>query len=199
MSKTILYYTSNRENPIFEQKIRDNILAQSGDLPIISVSQKPIMFGHNIFVGDIGHSYLNVFKQILIGAKEAISDYLVFCEADFLYPKEYFEYEPIGDNLYRYDNVWLVFKNKGQSYYRKRWSNGAQVAKREFIIDELEKYMKNPKEDYNGVPFEFFTGEVPCISFKTGDGMRAGSGFEKEKQKIVPYWGAVSDLRKKYL
>ena len=197
--KTILYYTSNRENPKFEQKIQENILEQGGDFPIISVSQKPINFGHNVCVGNIGHSYLSEFKQILIGAKEAVTEYLVFCESDFLYPKEYFEFEPMGGNFYRYDNVWLVFKNKGIHYYKKNYSNGAQVAKREFIIDVLEKYLKDPHIDYNGEPFEYFTGKVPCVSFKTGDGMRAGSGFEKDKKKFLPYWGDVNSLRKKYL
>jgi hypothetical protein len=194
--KTILYYTSNRENPVFEQKIRNNILEKCGDLPIVSVSQQPIKFGHNICVGDIGHSYLSEFKQILIGAKAAFTEYLVFAEADFLYSKEYFDFIPTG-NFYRYDNIWIVF-NKGQ-YYKKKWSNGVQIAKREFIIEVLEKYLKNPKEDYNGEPFEYFTGVIPCVTFKTGDGMRKGSGFEKEKRKYLPYWGEVNELRKKYL
>jgi hypothetical protein len=44
---TILYYTSNREDESFEKKIQENILKQT-DLPIISVSQKPINFGKNI-------------------------------------------------------------------------------------------------------------------------------------------------------
>ena len=200
ISKTILYYTSNRENPKFEQKIQDNILGKCENLPLISVSQKPIQFGHNICVGDIGHSYLNVFKQILIGAKAATTDYLVFCEADFLYPKEYFDFEPTGGELYRYNNVWLIFKNKGHNFYKKNWSNGAQIANREWVIKTLEKYMVDePKVDYNGALFEYIHGEIPCISFKTGDGMRAGSGFEKERKKFLPHWGSVEEIRKKYL
>ena len=199
ISKTILYYTSNHENSKFEQKIKDNILEQCWDLPIISVSQQPIKFGHNICVGDIGHSYLNIFKQILIGAKEAVTDYLVFCEADFLYPQEYFEFEPMGGNLYRYNNVWLVFKHKGQHFYRKKWSNGAQIAKREWVIDTLEKYLKNPVHDYNGAEFEYIQGNIPCISFKTGDGMTKWSMFEKEKRKYLPQWGEVGEVRRKYL
>ena len=82
--KTILYYTSNRENEEFEEKIRQNILENCGDLPIISISQKPIDFGKNICVGDVGHSYLNEWRQILIGAKKARTKHVILCEADFL-------------------------------------------------------------------------------------------------------------------
>ena len=43
-NRTIIYYTSNREDPSFEEKIRANILKEKGDILVISVSQKPINF-----------------------------------------------------------------------------------------------------------------------------------------------------------
>ena len=69
MSVTILYYTSNREGEEFEGRIRQNILNVKGDLPIISISHKPIDFGENICVGDVGVSGFNMFRQIQIGLK----------------------------------------------------------------------------------------------------------------------------------
>ena len=68
---TIIYYTSNTENENFENKIRENILKVKGDLPLISVSQKPIDFGHNICVGELGKSYENAFYQAKIGCEIA--------------------------------------------------------------------------------------------------------------------------------
>jgi len=56
---TIIYYTANREDERFEQVIRENILRVSEGLPIISVSQKPIDFGQNICVGNVGVSNQN--------------------------------------------------------------------------------------------------------------------------------------------
>ena len=57
MNKTIIYYTSNREDERFESRVRANLLKVCGNLPIISVSQKPIYgFGFNIPVGDVGVS-----------------------------------------------------------------------------------------------------------------------------------------------
>ena len=220
MNKTIIYYTSNREKPEFEQKIIDNLVKQAGNIPIISVSQKPMKLGKNICVGaNVGLSYLNEWRQILIGAKEAKTPYLIFAESDFLYPKDYFTFEPAGGNLYRYNNVWIVFKDKLYSYRRKPYSEGAQICSREFIIEKLEEHLEGQPEWFDGriiirdkrgrrrmnlrrMPFEFFGGKNPCISFKTGDGVRPHTSVLKGRENIktsLPYWGHIKKLRKKYL
>ncbi|KKT37762.1 MAG: hypothetical protein UW26_C0025G0001, partial [Candidatus Collierbacteria bacterium GW2011_GWF1_44_12] len=61
---TVLYYTSNREDEKFETRIRKNLLKNCGDLPIVSVSQKPIDLGRNICVGVHENSYTSEFMQI---------------------------------------------------------------------------------------------------------------------------------------
>ena len=66
---TILYYTTNMEDPAFEEKVRQNILIHCGYMPIVSVSHKPIDFGTNICVGDVGASGFNMFRQVQIGLK----------------------------------------------------------------------------------------------------------------------------------
>lgn len=217
-SKSVLYYSSNREDDRFEEKIRATVMDNCGKLPIVSVSQKPIDFGHNICVGDVGHSYINAFRQMLIGAKAAITDYLVFAEADFLYPKEYFDFEPDGKDLYRHRNVWVVFRKGKSAYCRKHFSNGAQIAKRDFVIRELGIYLADQpawvdgpfriqhpdgsqKADWNGAPFEFF-GSDNCVTFKTGDGVTKScvvmSGEENRRQSL-PHWGDAHSLKRKYL
>lgn len=222
-TKTIIYYTANTEDPKFEEKICKNILKQKCNLPIVSVSQKPMDFGENICVGDVGHSDLNAFRQLLIGARTAKTPYIVSAESDFLYPENYFAFEPKGANLYRYRNVWIVFKHpRFYSYRRKKYSEGAQIGKREYIIKLLEEFLDGapewldgvnspPRYDKNGVvkdnlyqqtPFRYFGGEIPCISFKTGDGMRWQTNLLSGKenwQRNLPYWGEVGNLRKEYL
>jgi hypothetical protein len=219
-NKTILYYTSNRESLEFEAKVRADIFKRKGDLPIISVSQKPIDFGENICVGEVGHSYINMFRQILIGARKATTQYLVMTEADTIYPENYFSFEPAGANSYRYNNVWIVFKEKIYSYRRKVHFPGAQIIKREYVIKLTQDYLDGGPEWYNGwitnkdkngkykkdvfnsIPFELFGNENACISFKTGDAMRRGTdvmhGRENIKTKL-PYWGHIRDIRRKYL
>jgi hypothetical protein len=216
---TIIYYTSNHEDPKFEAKIQANIIKQKGDLPIISVSQKPIDFGNNICVGDVGLSYLNEFRQILIAAKAAETPYLVIAESDFLYPECYFTFEPKGANVYRYNNVWIVFSKKLFSYRRKIYSEGAQICQRSYLIDLLEQSLKgrpmwyngatpvkpgegNPRNNIFNIPFEFFGDSPPCISFKTGNGLRGQTNTMHGRVNIrmkLPYWGYISDIRKGYL
>lgn len=210
-TKSVVYYTSNRENHEFEDKIRAIILQNCGGLPIISVSQKPINFGQNICIGDVGASTLNMFRQILIGAKEAKTDYVIFAEADFLYPESYFAFNPPGGNFYRCDNVWLIFKNGG-NYYRKHWSNGAQIMLREFLVETLEDYLEDQpewaisdkhyitkKKDYNKAIFQYFNSE-PCVSFKTRNGLTYKANIKrKERKDSLDVWGNVIDLKKRYL
>lgn len=218
--KTILYYTSNRESPEFEAKIQERILEVCGDLPIVSVSQKPSLFGKNICVGDVGHSYLNLYRQTLIGAREAKTEYLVFAEADFLYSKEYFDFKPSGKNLYRYENDWVILTNPRfrYKYFKKPYAGGTLICKREYMIKELEQYLEgqpewidgdfivrdikgNPKIDHTTItkfpePFESFTGKVACISFKTGNGLtsRVGVPDKWNTKKTLPYWGSGKEL-----
>ena len=200
--KTILYYTSNREDPEFEEKIRSNILNNAGGLPIVSVSQKPIDFGKNICVGDIGHSYESEWKQILAGARKAKTKYLVFAEADFLYPEEYFSFKPDGKNLYRYNNVWILWKKGSNAYRRKKYSEGAQIVQRKYLIKKYEEYF-NGQGNYplEGEIYEWF-GKNPCVSFKTGDGVRSNTGTLRGRGnhlRSIPYWGDAVKLMKKYL
>lgn len=216
MDLTILYYSSNRERPEFESKILRNILDNSGGLPIVSVSQKPINLGQNICVGEHGNSYINEYRQILIGLKEIKTEYFISCEADFLYPKDYFEFVPTGENIYRSDNVWIVF----DTYRKKPYSEGAQIAKTSFMIKFIEHYLEELPEWFDGrpekgkddfystyyqhqkelwrLPFTFFHTE-PCLSFKTGAGVRKSTNTEGDGVADLPVWGDITSLKEKYL
>lgn len=202
MNKTVLYYTSNQEDQKFEEKIRKNTLEKSTGLPIISVSQKPIDFGENICVGDIGHSYESEWKQIYEGAQSANSQYLVFAEADFLYPEDYFNFTPEGKNLYRYNNVWILWKKGSNKFRRKKYSEGAQIVKRDYIIKKYEEYFAgHGKYPLQGEPFEWFGGD-PCVSFKTGDGVRSNTATlrgPEDHKRVIPYWGDAVELLEHYI
>jgi hypothetical protein len=211
---TIVYYTSNAENEAFEEKIKANILEHKGDIPLISVSQKPIDFGENICVGQVGKFGLNGFRQTLIGAKAAKTPYIIFAESDFLYPRDYFTFEPPDENeCYRHDNVWIVWKDtRFGSYHKKRVSEGAQICGRELLIEMYEKFFEGlpewcdattslkKKEPLYHYPWKWFTGS-PCVSFKTGDGLRSMTNTEKHipHESSLPVWGHVRELRKQYL
>ena len=147
---TMIYYTSNREDEVFEKKVRENLLKNSQGLPIISVSQKPISLGKNICVGDHGNSYINEYRQILTALKEVKTPYAISAEADFLYAPDYFNFKPDGENVYRSDNVWIVFSDGG--YRKKPYSEGAQICKVDYMIEFIENYLKDLPEWFDGPP-----------------------------------------------
>ncbi len=121
MDLTIIYYTSNKEKPDFEEKVRAELLRVCGDLPIISVSQKPIDFGKNICVGNVGASGFNMFRQVLIGCREAKTLFVISAEADCLYPPEYFKFIPERENIcYRNANTY------GRGHYRDDFFSGLE-------------------------------------------------------------------------
>jgi hypothetical protein len=209
---TVLYYTSNHEGPEFEQKIIETLLENCGDLPIISVSQKPISLGKNICVGDVGLSYLNEWRQMYIGAKEVKTPYIVFAESDHLYPKEYFEFVPPRAGAWHYDNVWTVFKDvtRAGSYRRKLFSDGAQICDKKSLVERLERFLASKPqwslgefdEQLLDVHFDYFSGITPCIVFKTGDGVSNSANVINEpgnnRKNSLPHWGHVTALRAKY-
>lgn len=217
MNTTILYYTSNRETPEFEQRIINSILKVSGDLPIISISQKPINLGENICVGDVGASGFNMFRQILIGCKEAKTKFVISAEADCLYPPDYFKFVPERDDVcYRNSNTYLLGLRR--DYFYKKFEGGtwAQVIGRDFYIKKLEYLFEGapewsveeknfPKERgkgediFSAEQIERFETIYPCVSIKSGKGMRHYSHSDRTPVYELPYWGSGKEFRETYL
>jgi len=207
LNSTILYYTANSEKSEFEGKIREELLKVKGDLPLISISQKPLNFGKNICVGNIGASYQNEFKQILLGCKEAKTKYVIMAEADCLYPPEYFTFIPPTEHCYRYSNVWImqewIGKLTGNSFRKKKYSDCAEIVGREYMIKQIEKHFKNPESSrviYTGLEYSWET-ENPVINIKTENGgMNKYTGVMSwiEPKQELPYWGDVDKLRDKF-
>jgi len=115
---TLLYYTSNTAWHTMTENVRKYLLSIKGDLPLISVSQKPLDFGKNICVGEIGKSYYNCYKQIFIGAQEVETKYVALCEDDTLYSTEHFSHRPSHKDIFAFNsNMWFTeetgYWNKG--------------------------------------------------------------------------------------
>jgi len=200
---TVVYYTSNKETEGFEQRIRDRLLKTIKGLPLISVSQKPIDFGYNICVGDIGASDFNVLKQLLKGCEVADTPFIATAEADCLYPPTgYFDFVPPDiDMAYRYTNLWIMWKARN-IFRKKAYSLCAQISGREYLIESIYARLNRSKErgdifkETRGwKPFE---GDIPCINIKTGRGMRIFTGTISgmEPEESLPYWGSAKDLNK---
>lgn len=215
---TIIYCSSNREYPQFEQRIRDNILAVT-KLPIVSVTQKPIDFGTNICVGDdVGVSGFNFFRQSLIACKAAKTRFVISAEADCLYPPDYFEWIPEEDNIcYRNQNLYVMGQHRKYFFYKPTGATHAQVVGREFYIQNLERIFEGepmwdttqfnfPKEKFHKKyedvflkkDMKFYNTKNPVVQIKTSQSMRNHTSSERNAVHELPYWGKGSDFRKKY-
>jgi hypothetical protein len=137
---TLVYYTANRLNQALAEKIRGLLLKSSETTPIISVSQRPIDFGQNICVGELGFSPYFVYRQILEGARVACTRYVGCCEDDTLYPREHWLTLPPTDDAFYYNHQrwWL----ESDGHFRLRHNRAGMLAcvvSRDLLIDTLEK------------------------------------------------------------
>lgn len=212
--KTIIYVSSNRESPLFELKTREALLNSCGDLPIVAVTQQPVDLGpncNNIVVGDVGASGYNFCRQVLMACEAAKTTFVISAESDCLYPLEYFQFTPPRIDIpYRNTNIY-VQKYMNDYAHKKRSSTFSQVVGREFYIKRLKSLfgdlpqwdttMKNFPKEINKVlfeQFEYFETKNPCLSFKTGKGMRKHSATGETKVYDLPLWGSIKELRKYY-
>lgn len=227
---TVVYYTSNRENEYFENNIREQITrAVAGRHPIISVSQKPIDFGENICVGDVGCHDWNAFRQLRIGIEAAKTKFIAAAESDVLYPPEYFDFEPPTDGCWHYTNFYAMWRwvkrMYGRGFHRKKFSEGAQYASRDYWLSQFDRAMKDGPDRWMQTGEELLNPDgtklrvhifgrygykarcggwedrpdcpIPVIGIKTGFGLRSISGTVKGEIPVeeLPYWGNAHDLR----
>lgn len=207
--RSIVYYTANQESEDFEQKIIDDLVKKAGNIPIISVSRKPMNLGVNICVGEQPISYTTEWKQLLLGLKVASSKYVIAAESDCLYPPEYFSFTPPEEQMmYNYNNLWIVWKNHNGFWKKTGYCEGAQMCDREYWIERLEPLLPKDwtqysREHENELVKKIFPERKefigrPVISFKTGSGVSSRTTFVNEKILEIPYWGNIKDLKQKY-
>lgn len=206
--RTICYYSANTEDPVFEKRITDDLKKKAGDIPIVSVSHKPMDLGTNICVGKKPFSYTSEWKQVLIALKAAKTKFCIAAESDCLYPPEYFTFTPTEENMmYNYTNIWMVWKYKNAFWKKRGYCEGAQMCGREYWIERLEPLLPKKWEPYarkeeSALVRKIFperkewTGR-PIISFKTRDGVSFRTTFDgKTKTREIPYWGTINNLMK---
>jgi len=208
---TIIYYTSNREDEAFEAKIRHKLLEACGNLPIISVSQKPLAFGKNICVGEVGACDANLFRQIQIGCEAAKTPFVISAEADCLYPPEYFQSTPNDPNeYYRFNNLYILYQwmhDNEEGFYKKDTGPFAQISGRNLYINMIKKALSGLPEWnkpeakvriplFLDHPWKVVSSVNPIVNIKTFNGMRRYTKTIARPVPELPYWGKAEDLRK---
>lgn len=200
---TVVYCTSNREDERFEQRIRSVLAAHADGLPIVSVSQKPLEFGHNICVGDTGASQENYVRQCLIGVEAAQTPFVVMVEADCLYPKDYFGFvPPTIDAIYYAEKACLLWAGRGMYRYKdmREVSGFSSRANMMHVLGELDRV--RPQHLFDLIPSITrqltFKTSTPIVSFKTGDGMHWKSPHLPRKTRTLPVWGDADRLWQRF-
>ena len=224
---TLVYYTSNRIDDEVAQKIRDHLLdVTENKYPIVSVSQKPLDFGKNIYVGDVGPSKYNCYGQILIGAREAKTKYVACIEDDVLYTSSHFLHRP-PDGVFSYNsNYWIAADD---CYWRadeekKRMGMFGCITDTDNLVKNLTtRYTHYPidplprkskylawgepglVDQYFGMKnrLEYFNSEEALVAFMHGNSLGDyRNKFDKLKPENLIYdlapYGNIKTLRDKY-
>jgi len=155
---TVIYYTSNHleeTNPYFLENTKRQLLKAIGEHPLISVSHKPMDFGHNIVVGEAdgvvkGRSHRNIYRQILIGCLNATTKYVAMAEDDILYSFEHFHTHVPKRNVFSYDmqklSLFTWTKPPMYSFRTKRKVVNQLIAPRKMLIEAMEeRFAQVPK------------------------------------------------------
>lgn len=198
---TVLYFTSNRERPEFEAKVRALILDHKGDLPLISVSQKPISFGHNVCVGDLGPSPENLLSQLVVGATMADTKFLALVESDGAYPPSYFTFQPTDEGtIYYPDQSWITWNHKYMKmFWPKKRRDISGIMSRDHLL-RLARYLVVRPEVYDNRPVaamsrqEIFPVEYPVVSMVTQESMHQNHGVFGGGVRELPGWGTYDDF-----
>ena len=219
----VIYYSSNQEDPLFEKRIQEALLKSGGDLPIISVTQKPTDLGKNIVVGDVGVSGFNMFRQVQIALQNTDAKFVISAEADCVYPPDYFTFapgtapffdKPIEDMCYRDTNLYVMGDHRDYWFYKKEGATHAQIVGRGFYLKTLDKLFKGAPQwspEEKNFPKErsgkedvfdeiiYYRTPNPVFQIKTHRSMRYFTHSQRVPIYELPYWGEGKKVREFYM
>lgn len=147
VSKGIIYYTDNQLDPKIMKKCQEQLMkVESSNLPIISVSLKPIEFGTN-YVLPLERGYLTMAKQIVKALEESTADVVFFCEHDVLYHPSHFDFTPPKRDVYYYNtNSWMCRASDGHALYYEHKSLSGMSCYRETAIKHFKERVRRIEE-----------------------------------------------------
>ncbi len=194
---TVLYYTANRISEPFADAVRGRLLEALGRYalttgqpfpPIVSVSQLPIPFGHNITIGPVGASIYQCYQQILTAAYAARTRVVCSCEDDCLYVPEQFAYRPLREDTFYYNSHRFVLSRRLSAngrrreaffYFRQRTQLAMLVCSRDLLIEALEeRFAKWPRPITDDEAKRAAWGEPGRYEGRQGLPRRARAYFE---------------------
>lgn len=146
-TKGILFYTDNKCPLKIAHFVQKQLL--KADIPIVSVSLKPMPhFGKNIYL-PLERGYLTMAKQIVAGLEALDTDIVFMCEHDVLYPKEHFNFTPEKKDVYYYNvNSWWLRASDGHTLFFDHRAQSGLIAYRETLLTHYRERLKRIEEIY---------------------------------------------------
>lgn len=212
---TAVYYTAASAPDKFRNVLFSKLLDALGDIPII-VIVKP---------EDVPRSQGQIYRQVLEGARQATTNFVVLCEDDVLYSSEHFKFRPKtgywGYNM----NSWSIFTwGKPMFTYKppggRRNLNGL-ICERQMLVNHLEERFRLWPDDKIDIrifgepgkydnqlgttpyPSEDFYTNPPNIVFSHETNLQfEGLGTRKKMGQVraieIPYWGSAKEIQELY-
>lgn len=139
LTKGLVYYTDNRLDDDPVGHVVRTRLASIG-LPIVCVSLKPLAFGTRNIVMPGERGQLMMFRQIRAGLEALDTDIAFLVEHDVLYSPEHFQFTPVDDQHFYYNqHRWQVSARDGKAvHYRASQTSGC-CAYRSRLVDHYRK------------------------------------------------------------
>ena len=211
---TALHYTSSQEDENFTRLIWENNVELLGDLPLITVSQKPLPESDwNICVGEHLNCYFNMARQIQIGLREITTPFTLIMEGDFLYPPEYFTFKPPELHNYAYDNVWVLFdRHPPNRFHFKGKSSGAAIIPTQLWLARVNALLAGKSDWWTSPADDFKYGDIfpkytagytwtgqAAITFKTKHNVKKSTQTEGVAKSSLPYWGNAQAMKEDFI
>ena len=195
--KTIIYLTDNILDERIDKLCKKNILESIGDLPLISVSHKPIDFGRNICVGEIERGNLAINIQMMEALKVIETEFIAIVEHDCLYTKEHFLFTPPDNSFWYNENVWMLqYFSEDKPEYNGMFSFFKSRKANSQLICETQQMIKATQDKIDMISDPVWKARYP-----TGRIGEAGAMDYKHAMRLA-CWGSVSHIKerlKKYI
>lgn len=221
---TAIFYTCNEIPEFFAKRVREQLRDAIGEMPLVSVSHKPMDFGLNTVV-DYPRSHFSIYRQALLGAKFATTKYIALCEDDVLYHPSHFLLRP-QEGIFSYNmSVWALYtwSDPPVFSYKDRRNLSGLICDRKLFIEAMEERFTQHPNPYDklreiwGEPGKYETllrvtvrqseevySKVPNIAFSHENALSfQGLGKRKKLGHMlaydIPEWGKASDILKLYV
>ena len=219
---TVIFLTANNHPKHWTEYHKNILLKAIGKHDLITVSRKPLDFGHNII--DRGpKSHINMYYQLMEAAKIAKTPFVAVAEDDVLYHENHFNFfRPPLDTFAYNMNRWSLYSWVPDLYSMKqRKSNCTLIAPRELLIEAwTERFAKHPIENYpirlvsevGRANMDGWLGVTVRKSVEVYDSVGVihinhpngtdSTGMKKRLGEVraydIPYWGKACELIKEY-